>query len=593
MQAPFENVLQAVKQYFTHHPDEHLCKVNNNTFVRVPFINKEEGSSTSYRYYRIALDELLGQGGYAEVYKCYRIDLKTSEQEPKPFAVKIQDKSSYNPLEAQILKEFYFAETPVCNKTHWFLVHQFFEGKVLAQEYGLNPEFDKITLVQALQIICQASAFINRLHNITSLRKTLVGHGDIKGYNVLVDIQPVEGQGEVVTVYLIDFNLSLKIDPQNPVATFDGGSAVLRAPELAQDRFTVSCDIYAFTQLCLIVLGVKNPFTKKSKALSGSDFNARPFSFTNLMARFENELADLSAPLKKYITAFLHRMQSKVVALRPTSDELLRFFTSVLQYVLTFKSTPEISDTLIRHNATMALLASNLWAFCEPNFTINQAREIITAYQTENLSLLTLKSILPDALILPDNLKAFTQNQVKQLTVNNYPQEVYTALERVIDLQEDNLMEITNRLHKLVSFNHIQISQFKLLLQFTAQYVPFCYRTLEILIDHPTPLAALHYCVQHYCQHVLQPLAARSVGYLAWLSGSNPAQELAAARKFLEQCNLKTNSYPDLQNSFDAQEQKVIYKGTVGTILNAHNDLLERFFEEQPEVYKAVPGYQP
>src|SRR5437588_553869 len=113
-----------------------------------------------------------------------------------------------------------------------------------------------LTLEEAGMILQQIASALQFAHDHGIL------HRDIKPSNILL--------GDEQRVYLADFGLAKGIDKQERDITQTGcliGTPEYMAPELAEEPFSTSCDIYALGVLLYQMLTGRVPFTG-STALS-------------------------------------------------------------------------------------------------------------------------------------------------------------------------------------------------------------------------------------------------------------------------------------------------------------------------------------
>ena len=178
--------------------------------------------------------ELLGEGGFGSVYKCWR---KGSRVEGgKFYALKVLKKDDHKAgwaarllkNELVILKQMNHPNIVRIyelfqDETDYFIVQELMEGSTILKTIETRPHL--FTERQVAKIVAHILKGLEFLHS------QCIIHRDIKGENILLDKKMTEDNLEVVAK-IADFGLSCYCDPTSKGISLYCGTDLYMAPEM-------------------------------------------------------------------------------------------------------------------------------------------------------------------------------------------------------------------------------------------------------------------------------------------------------------------------------------------------------------------------
>lgn len=334
---------------------------NHYELFRSPIFSDEK-TILDYRYYLMNTADLKGEGNTSKVYVSYPIDENYQVDFAKPIATKIfHDKTKFQPEEVAILTRYYRTENIIEEDKRVILLTEYHQGnELISDEDEPHPGLQKLNLLQRINLIFQIILNLNLLHHNTARTGKPIIHCDLKGSNIIVDIND-----DTIEAAICDFGYSLELETDDPSELLHikklQCSPGYIPPEIFAYKRGLKSDVYSLLPLILTILGATAPFSKKQT------FNNE---CTNIQCGFDNNyvfdgvLSGYAIPnyiekIKPVIIDFLNRMHANY-QFRPDSDELLHFFTSFNNYYLSCEnqSNPQAQNILL---SKMLLLSSGSW----------------------------------------------------------------------------------------------------------------------------------------------------------------------------------------------------------------------------------------
>lgn len=299
---------------------------------------EQENGETIHHYYMMNLNDIIGKGSFGKVYKGYAYDVTTGKTSDKPVAVKVIPAEKYNETEYHFFSLYYKAEPAIQIGDKVYMVMEYFPGEDLFKGLKLHDTFKHLAFGTRLELIFQLCVALNSLHHDTVATGSALSHGDIKGNNIRVAI----GNKGQVNVYICDFGLiDLLEDKPNATSASTGfkGTHYYAPPEAAGQYIrSTKSDIYALTPIILTLLGATNPFRLKEEIKTLLEkrgckylpplFYITPYDFSNVLTEYHDDLQMIPFDIKHLVTNFLESMQADADLDRPTTDQLLKFFTA-------------------------------------------------------------------------------------------------------------------------------------------------------------------------------------------------------------------------------------------------------------------------
>ncbi|KAJ8079060.1 Receptor-interacting serine/threonine-protein kinase 1 [Marasmius tenuissimus] len=183
----------------------------------------------------------------------YRIDREQRDQMMKAFMREaVIWKSFDHPNILPLMGMYWFNSEQICLVCPWM------ENGNLLQFVKTHPDINSATQEELAKEIAQGLAYLHGL-NIT--------HGDLKGYNVLIDVDP-DDPDRIAHARITDFGLSRVADDENlaGLSAMSGrqGPARWLAPELLtkgrKSAISLKSDVYAFGCVCYEIYAKRIPF---------------------------------------------------------------------------------------------------------------------------------------------------------------------------------------------------------------------------------------------------------------------------------------------------------------------------------------------
>ncbi|MDX2164666.1 MAG: protein kinase family protein [Gammaproteobacteria bacterium] len=269
---------------------------------------KDGRKENAYRFYAFSEKDFQGEGSFGKVYAARVVDPDTGEFKKDIVAVKIigsdanQSPQELYEKEREANKEVkrlrsknFLAETPFLEARRVYVILEFAKGKELnAKEFvkDVNEAFP-----QAVKLIWFLSNDLNRLNHETSRGRALI-HSDLKAGNSRVEVK----EGKVQDARIIDFGFAQKVRDDAMHFIASQGGTYLAPEQEAKNIQGLKSDIYSFGLMCQSIF---NEFEKTTP---------------------EN--------LKPILHRFLLQMVSEDYHQRPNADDVLIFFTTLNNYLL-------------------------------------------------------------------------------------------------------------------------------------------------------------------------------------------------------------------------------------------------------------------
>ncbi len=370
--------------------------------IKIPVFKKEE--KVGEHFYLFDKKNYIGKGSSGTVYKVFPIDENGDLQIASPHALKIISAKNFDRKEISIFKRHYKCELPLQIAHDIYLIMECFPGVDLCNEYEeLNNEFKNLNFSEVLELIYQISLSVNIYHHSTTTGRAVI-HADLKGQNIKVNRNKETGS---LDVYPFDFGVSHLIEEDDPNKIYGskvrGGTREFMAPEVALFNYGIKSDIYALTSIILQLLGATNPYKYKDQA-SRENFYVTRYNRKGLLVKFKNVINAIPFPLEGVINQFIDRMEKNNYQDRADSDEFLKFFATLNNFLKMHLATLDTTawskrknyfarnskDVMKDYFAIMILIASGLSHVLEKNdHYLNQPElnnEIISCYKANSLS---------------------------------------------------------------------------------------------------------------------------------------------------------------------------------------------------------------
>ena len=377
----------------TIHISTHYKKSLEDKGYEVVGYRTQSKSEQQQHYFAINLHENLGEGMFGSVYKAYRIDAQTNTLSSQPVAVKIyKNKSEFSEKEAEFLKRYYWVQGPVHSHGKIYLFTDILPGEEISKDMHvknktdeevqcikLNDMLKKLNFEERIAVLFSIMTQIDLIHHETVSTGSPIIHADLKGENIRVHIQMgPDNKVKKINVFVYDFGLSHEGEhnPNALIKTIQSGTALYVAPEILSDPDDdygmrgLKSDIYSLVPIFVAILNGSDPFKYKNEFYKNRMIvNVK--QFFNLSYNIDDILQDIALPpypfnIKKYLLAFLGRMQKFIYFERPDSHEALRFFTLLNNFCLAhqgLQATGEkiSDDDCVIIQAKLALLCAGLY----------------------------------------------------------------------------------------------------------------------------------------------------------------------------------------------------------------------------------------
>ena len=388
-------------------------------------------------------EKVIGEGAFAKVYLGYPLEAETGiVDRSKPVAIKVFKKGGLEKItkEAAITGKYYKTAGPFKLENSYLIITEYHSGHELCDYFDkedLKDDFEKLNLEERLEALWQLALQLILMHHGEP-----IVHGDIKFENTLLELRNAHTSSpRIKNTNLVDFGCALPIssdaDEILKINTIQGTLSCM-APEVFCGEYPLNSDIYSFVPIALAILNALKPFYNKRN-------NAQ--FFEELFNNSSNELKELANDkdlfkynfsgllvniilpnpnLKIYIQKFLERMQCFNYIERPNSDETLRFFTLLRNYVKQHKENSS-SPELVIYEAKLLILANGWWGTeigeCEvEHYSYQDEPENIYSVKFTPLRFKSNKEE-EDLQINGRTCKKATQNQVKAQTFEQYDLE--------------------------------------------------------------------------------------------------------------------------------------------------------------------------
>ncbi|WP_242432878.1 protein kinase domain-containing protein [Coxiella burnetii] len=328
-------------------------------------------------------EDYLGHGTFGVVYKAYSIDSNGNIDEKRTWAAKVFRVENANATsqigkimkEAEIFGRYYRVDgwqRIESNKndenlqSDFYLFFEYIPGKSLGELLAKNTL--NLTFEERVQLIFYIVQQLHLMHYFTPSTGKPIVHRDLKPLNIQVNIEKKAVTIEDKTTYLtnissaiFDFGLAdesekdEEIDSLKPT-TLKGTSEYL-SPEILSEKAGVRSDLYSLVPTIAELLGAPHEKLFKNRKL---DPKIGKYDLTDLQidAAYSKDIGPL-------IKEFLQKMQDDDYWKRPTTDEVLRFFTTLNKYcainLCSTKSEEEREERLAPHFAKLIILASGCW----------------------------------------------------------------------------------------------------------------------------------------------------------------------------------------------------------------------------------------
>lgn len=242
----------------------------------------------------------------------------------------------------------------------------------------LNAFIQQLPLLKRLEILASTAISFMLVHQETYRTGKRVIHKDIKGANIRFEaclrkagcrdiFVPVSnavddpdfaykledyyqnGYQLVFNVYPIDFGYSQALNDDQAAKIFPAGTPVYIAPEVTKSDGGVKSDVYSFTALYLMLLGVENPIEGKENDQGRNDVTKIPFTMTNLgidFPRIRLRGREYRAELLVAIKRMGSMMQDLGYKKRPNMEVVSQFCNKLLLFMKTYYLLNEKNSSL-------------------------------------------------------------------------------------------------------------------------------------------------------------------------------------------------------------------------------------------------------
>jgi serine/threonine protein kinase len=376
--------------------DKKLIPLSDNITIKVPIYNTDGTLVDTHEYLLDATKEL-GHSESSLVYSATRVNTPNSNANeraipPKNFAVKIlahpavtaaksknKDPEKIRATIKQRLIEIqnevkhlsrrYVTEKPlIVDEKAIFIITESLRGRELcSDDYKIHPDLVKLSFTQRTQAAAQLVSQINDLHHNKPMTGAALVHGDLKGSNVKLFIDPVTLE---VEVNVMDYGISMEApDTEEALAIHPAklkGSFVYFPKETAESQFGIKTDIYMLAALLVIIFGETNPYRLKTFNLPKTKLSsqqetekfATPYPVDHVL-NFPLLYPDVN--IRELTLNMLNRMMANDYKDRPGTDEVTRFFVLLHKLARMHAVAPHDTQAKAAIIAQMWLMTTTEW----------------------------------------------------------------------------------------------------------------------------------------------------------------------------------------------------------------------------------------
>ncbi len=298
------------------------------------FSYPKENTLEDENYNEVRRKELLGRGTSGVVVKGWKIEMEEIDKIKNlkflPVAVKIVDDKKVSvdqmKLEENINRIFSPMETqPIVydeNLHKIFLITKRLPDEPLMYNQRISPAIKELPLLKKLDFI------LDILDSVKSLNSIGISHGDLTANNILIDVY-----SDPIKPYLTDFG---NVRSKSIATLTSAGTPGHIAPEVLENRFSETTDIFSIGPDLMAMLGAENVYQNKIAARQ-SETNIDEQNKAEVKAEFnrsglENMLKGIDMDSKakdlylKKMTNFLNLMVHTDPRSRPSIDETIQFY---------------------------------------------------------------------------------------------------------------------------------------------------------------------------------------------------------------------------------------------------------------------------
>jgi hypothetical protein len=295
--------------------------------------------------------------------------LRSENKDPEKIKARIKQGLSKIQNEVKHLSQRYVTEKPlILDEKAIFIITESLRGQELCSDYyKIHPDLVKLNFTQRTKVAAQLVSQINDLHHNKPVTGAALIHGDLKGSNVKLFIDPVTLETEV---NVMDYGISMEApDTEEDLAAHPArlrGFFVYFPKETADSQFGIKTDIYMLTALLVIIFGETNPYRLKTLNIPKTKLSpqqetekfATPYSLDKILT-FPQLYPDIN--IRELTLNMLSLMMSNNYQDRPGTDEVTRFFVLLHKLARTHEVAP--NDTLAKAAiiAQMWLMTTTEW----------------------------------------------------------------------------------------------------------------------------------------------------------------------------------------------------------------------------------------
>jgi|GEM_PF-2890201 serine/threonine protein kinase len=342
--------------------------------------------------YRVFVsDQLLGEGGFANVYKAYLVDPKTGKPDAskmmacKTFKRKRKGvKTSFKTrlefakgeAEAEANKGLLQTSSPIKAHGRVYLLEKYLGSENLedylhgeeARLFKVDPETGdcwdygiQLTLLQRVQIACRLSQELLQLHLGGNV------HRDLGLKNTVVDSKVKAAD---VAPRLIDFAYKMGLEDSKDLKSLfpaqPGGSLPYMAPETSKGQIAFNSDVWALLPMLLKLFDVDDPFETRCEAQEDNVFWSRvvqlPYDRDELFLRLGYDLSKISVECDELLISLFDRMGKKDNQERLDSREVFHFFETLQELLLKLENNADLEEgEILALVAKMVLIVNGLY----------------------------------------------------------------------------------------------------------------------------------------------------------------------------------------------------------------------------------------
>lgn len=294
-------------------------------------------SPKDYAYYVFDLKDVLGKGGFGEVYAGYSLDYESGKP-GKPMVGKFIQTDKFDYQESKRIHGYFLTHDAITVGNEMLLPMERLPGENLGT-FIKSGKLDQLSAAQRIDLTLQIMLSLNVIHHETGYTGSAIIHGDIKPDNIQVSI---DNKGRV-NGYVLDFGVSSEIEDAKDTIKKYAGTPIYMAPEvLTKSEMKIESDIFSLGLAMASLLGADQEVKKfvdqrvqvakeylktKDKTHRVGMGNLAPPSLENLLK--DQIFSKFQPDIKRNTQLFLNRMLEKDPEKRPNTDECLRFFTTL------------------------------------------------------------------------------------------------------------------------------------------------------------------------------------------------------------------------------------------------------------------------